>query len=259
MTCLEFTFIQWQRLRTFPYMGTALVIGVMIGYILAIPPGPIGMAAIRTGIRSGWIAAVKLAIGAGLFDVIYCALAMLATSAIVDILRDLENTTPLATVIFQLLIVAVMIGFGIMQMRERPIKPNDHHENGAERPRNMIEWFKSHGPFFVGVGFAVANLANPTFVPSLAAMTTFIQKLDWFQSTLGNNLAFALGFGVGNTLWLFTLARLVIANRSRMTPTFIQRIQQVTGVTLIGFGTFYGLRVILVTKWAEILRFVLAA
>lgn len=261
MTCLEFTFIQSQRLRTFPYMGTALIIGVVVGYILAIPPGPIGMAAIRTGIRSGWIAAVKLAIGAGLFDVIYCALAMVATSAIVDILRDLEQTTPLATVIFQLTIVVVMIGFGVLQMRERPLKPADQHENGngTGRPRNLIEWFKSHGPFFVGVGFAVANLANPTFVPSLAAMTTFIQKLDWFQSTFANDLTFALGFGIGNTLWLFTLARLVIANRSRMTPTFIQRIQQVTGVTLIGFGTFYGLRVILVTKWAEILRFVLAA
>lgn len=240
-------------------MGTAIILGIVIGYVLAIPPGPIGMAAIRTGIRSGWIAAVKLAIGAGLFDIIYCALAMVATSAIVDLLRDLEQTTPLATVIFQLTIVGVMIVFGIMQMRERPIKHVDENGHGSQKPRNIIEWFKSHGPFFVGVGFAVANLANPTFVPSLAAMTTFIQKLGWFNNTMANNLSFALGFGLGNTLWLFTLARLVIANRSKMTPTFIQRIQQVTGVTLIGFGTFYGLRVILVTKWAEILRFVIAA
>ncbi|RPI67195.1 MAG: hypothetical protein EHM43_09390 [Ignavibacteriae bacterium] len=241
-------------------MITALILGTVVGYILAIPPGPIGMAAIRTGMHQGWIAAVKLAIGAGLSDIIYCALAMVATSAVVGILTDLENSTPLATVIFQLVIVIVMIGFGIMQMKEKPVKHHDENVPVKElKPRNVVEWFKSHGPFFVGVGFAVANLANPSFIPSLAAMTTFIQKLEWFGSTMGNNLAFAVGFGLGNTLWLFTLARLVIANRKKLTQTFILRIQQVTGVTLIGFGTFYGLRVLIVTKWGDLLRFVFAA
>ncbi len=235
----------------------AIVVGLVVGYILAIPPGPIGMASIRTAIRDGWMAAFKLALGAGLFDVIYCALAMLATTAVVNALTALENTSPLAPVIIQLGIVAIMIVFGVIQMRERPV-PKDHSE-APVKPSSFVEWVKGHGPFFVGVGFALANLANPTFVPALAGMTTFIQKLEWFENDMLNNMAFSIGFGLGNFLWLFTLVRLVLAYRHRMTPTFILRIQQVSGATLIGFGTFYGLRVILLTKWPEILRLVFAA
>lgn len=218
------------------------------------------MAAIRTGVHDGWVAAVKLAVGAGLSDVVYCAIAMFATRAIVDVLHDMEKSLPIATLTFQLVVVVVMVIFGIKQMREKPAKSHNVNMNMPQRkPRNIVEWFKSHGPFFIGVGFAVANLANPSFIPALAAMTTFIHKLEWFDTSIVTNLSFALGFGLGNMLWLFTLARLVIANRNKLTQTFLLRIQQVTGVTLIGFGTFYGLRVLIVTKWGDLLRFVFAA
>lgn len=238
-------------------MVGALFLGIIVGYVLAVPPGPVGMACIRTGLREGWLAAMKLALGAGLFDVVYCLLAMVATSVVVDGLESLEQSSPLAPVIIQLSIVALMIVFGVIQMRERPSTPDQLQK--ARKPSTFVEWVKGHGPFFVGVGFALANLANPTFVPALAGMTTFIQKLGWFPNSFGSSVAFSVGFGLGNFLWLFTLVRLVLAFRHRMTPTFILRIQQVSGVTLIGFGTFYGLRIILLTKWPELLRLVFAA
>jgi L-lysine exporter family protein LysE/ArgO len=237
-------------------MVTALIVGIVVGYVLAIPPGPIGMAAIRMGIRDGWRPSIKLAMGAGVFDVLYCALAMMATSAIVDALTNLAHSTPLATIGIQLLIVVVMILFGLIQMREKPASKTGHREI---QPSSFIEWVKGHGPFFVGVGFAIANLANPTFVPALAGMATFIQQLEWFESSLVNILFFALGFGAGNMLWMLTLVHLVVSNRDKMTPTFVKRIQQVSGFTLIGFGTFYGLRIITMTKWADVLRIIFAA
>lgn len=237
-------------------MIVALLIGLGVGYILAVPPGPIGMAIIRTAIRDGFSAGLKLALGAGMFDIIYCALAMVATKAVVSALNALEESSPLAPLLIQLGIVAVMIVFGILQMRERKAQPIEE----TQRPTSSRfgEWLKSHGPFFVGVGFALANLANPTFVPALAGMTTFIQKLGWFGDTFETSVLFSIGFGVGNVLWLTTLMRLVLAYRHKMTPTFVLRIQQVSGVTLIGFGTFYGLRIILLTKWPELLRLVFA-
>ncbi|MBI2793283.1 MAG: LysE family transporter [Ignavibacteria bacterium] len=237
-------------------MISAILVGMAVGFVLAIPPGPIGMAAIRTGIRDGWKAALKLGAGASMFDVLYSGLAMLATSAIVAVLHGLEETSPLPTIIIQFTIVGVMIAFGIMQIRERPYKTDAQPQ---KKPSGFIEWIRGHGPFLVGSGFAIANLANPTFIPSLAALTTFIQKLEVFEATVVNDLTFAVGFGAGNMLWLLVLVRLVVANKHRMTPTFIKRIQQLSGVTLIGFGTFYGIRILAVTKWAEVLRIIFAA
>ncbi len=256
-------------------MIVAAIIGIVVGYLLAIPPGPVGVAAIRTGIRQGWHASLRLAAGAGLFDVLYCAGAMLATSAIVAELKALETSSPIITIIIQLGIVAVLIVFGVIQFRERHTelfsekKPGtaDRVQLGTGEPSDLedkgltqrfLKRMRRTGPFFLGVGFAVANLANPAFIPSLAAMTTFIQKLELFPDTVTNALVFASGFGLGNLLWLATLSRLVIAYRERMTPRFIQRIQQLSGATLISFGTLYGIRLLAITKWTDVFRLAFA-
>ena len=140
-------------------MITAIIIGCVVGFVLAIPPGPIGLAAIRTGIRDGWGPSVRLAIGAGLFDAIYCVIAMAATSIVADALLDLVNSSPLVYVMLQILIACLMILFGIVQFRQAPPIQSDHGEVRQARGR-LGEWARKHGPFFVGVGFAIANLAS---------------------------------------------------------------------------------------------------
>lgn len=232
-------------------MIVAAIIGLLVGYVLAIPPGPIGMASVRTGLRDGWPASVKLAIGAGLLDLVYCALAMWASSAVVGALDALESGNPLVTLVIQFVIVAVMITFGIVQVRERTI---EEPSAVAAKGVSAVQRITSHGPFFVGVGFALANLANPTFIPAVMAMTTFVQKMSLFEETALNAMVFSIGFGVGNTLWLLTLVRIVLALRSRLTPTLIHRIQQFSGVTLIGFGAFYAYRIAATTPWSELTR-----
>ncbi|NQW29303.1 MAG: LysE family transporter [Ignavibacteria bacterium] len=256
-------------------MIIAAIIGIVIGYLIAIPPGPVGMAAIRTGIRHGWHASLRLAAGAGLFDILYCAGAMLATSAIVGQLKVLESSSPVITVCIQLAIVGVIIVFGIIQMREKHPEFLDKDvlegRNAPPKPRPALPTIKAHwlgadfikrikrnGPFFIGIGFAIANLANPAFVPSLAALSAFIQKIEIFPDTFVNAIVFAVGFGLGNMLWLATLSKIIIMNREKMTPTFIKRIQQVSGATLISFGTIYGLRILAITKWTDIYRLVFA-
>lgn len=238
----------------------ALIIGLIVGYVLAIPPGPIGMAAIRTGIRQGFAAAFKLAIGAGLFDFLYCTIAMIATSAVVDALTEMEKDSPMLTLAIQLAVVVAMIIFGIVTFREQvPVKSIEIEQEPEleKNKRTIFEYFKNHGPFFVGVGFALANLANPTFVPSLAATATFVQKLGFFDNTMVNNVVFALGFGIGNMAWLATLVKLILMFKDRMNSSFLKRIQQVSGVTLVGFGAFYGILVV-ITKWAQISRVLFA-
>lgn len=228
-------------------MIIAFLLGIIVGYILAIPPGPIGMASVRMGLRDGWRPSVRLALGAGLLDLVYCAMAMWASAAVVGLLAKLEGSTSWVTIVLQLLIVAGMIAFGVIQFREHPFDPNAETDPNADptaRRASLLSRLSSKGPFLVGVGFAIANLANPTFIPALMAMTTFIQQLDLFVSTFVNAMAFSIGFGVGNTAWLLTLVRLVITFRTKMTPAFIHRLQQVSGLALIAFGLLTGYRVI---------------
>lgn len=230
----------------------AFVVGLLVGYVLAIPPGPIGMAAMRSAVRDGWKASVKIAAGAGVLDAIYSAVAMIATAAAVDALHRMDQVYPQATLLIQLAIVVLMMVTGTLQVRKANRGSRIIDAEGTLDREQRFQWFRTHGPFFVGVGYAVANLANPTFVPALAAMTTFIQGLGWFAPHTVNRLLFAVGFGLGNMAWLVTLVRIVLAYRDRMSPVFMKRLQQISGFSLIGFGTFYAVRIIVTTDWAHI-------
>lgn len=234
-------------------MLVALIFGCIVGYILAIPPGPIGMAALRTSMREGWRAAAKLAFGAGLLDVLYCAAAMLASAAITDLFTNGIGPNPLVGLLLQLLIVALMIGFGIAQLRRGPMSPDVPVKPG-KATGTLMERLRTHGPFFIGIGYALANLANPTFGPTLVAMATSIHNTNFFQEGTLNDLTFSLGFGVGNVLWLLTLVRLVMRYQHRMTPTFVLRIQQASGGMLILFGVAIGGRIAMSTSWLAIFR-----
>jgi threonine/homoserine/homoserine lactone efflux protein len=236
-------------------MLVAIVIGTLIGFVLAIPPGPIGMAAIRMGLRDGWGPSVRLALGAGLFDTLYCGLAMIATGYLSRAFDDLEHSSPLIPVALQLAIVLAMIVFGWLQIRERAVPPASTVADMPPIKRTALQqWMRSHGPFFVGVGFALANLANPTFIPALSLMTTAVQSSEWYVPTTLNNLLFSVTFGIGNVAWLTLLSRFVIRQQHRMTPTLVRRIHQLSGLTLIGFGTMFGVRIVATTKWPELLR-----
>lgn len=236
-------------------MLIAILTGTLIGFVLAIPPGPIGMAAIRMGLRDGWTSSLRLALGAGVFDAIYCGLAMIAAGYVTALFQDLEDSSPLAPVAIQLGIVLVMIIFGWLQIRDRPSKQvsDDRLENEG-RHNGLQQWMKSHGPFFVGVGYALANLANPTFIPALSLVSTAVQTSGWYTSNARNDILFSIAFGLGNLIWLALLSRIVVSQQHRMTPTFVRRIQQLSGLTLIGFGTMFGVRIIATTKWPELLR-----
>jgi hypothetical protein len=184
---------------------------------------------------------------------------MIAAGYITRLFDNMEHASPLAPVLIQLVIVLAMIIFGLLQLRVRPSssasgEPEMHRQQGS----SLQQWMRSHGPFFIGVGYALANLANPTFIPALSVMTTAVQSSDWYVSNLVNNVVFSLAFGLGNVSWLALLSRLVITQQHRMTPTFIRRIQQLSGLTLIGFGTMFGVRILATTKWTEILRLVLS-
>jgi hypothetical protein len=185
---------------------------------------------------------VKLAGGAGLFDAIYAAVAMIAMAPVAAYLGELFNEYPFAGGIVQVLAVIGMILYGLLQMRER--LPHSSMETKAETGTGVWVWLRSHGPFFVGIGFALANLANPTFVPALAALSAAVHGWHLFEPNILNSVLFAIGFGVGNFLWMLTLAKVVLQYRERMTPRLVHRIQQVAGAALAGFGAFYGLRIL---------------
>ncbi|MCZ2132381.1 MAG: LysE family transporter [Bacteroidetes bacterium] len=238
-------------------MMLSLLSGFVVGYILAVPPGPVGVTILKSGMRGDEKCGVSIAAGAGAMDVLFCAFAIFATSALFLTFDGIFADYPFALLIFQAIVVAAMVIYGVLQFRI-PKTSVEAASNKQPLLGNFIQRLKRNGPFFLGVGIALANIANPTFLPSLCYTAVGVQHFGFVGPMPIDSVLFSLGFGVGNFCWSYTLLRTIIHFRSRFSPSFTLRLHQFAGLTMIGVGTYLGYRVLLVTKWAELIRWVFA-
>lgn len=154
--------------------------------------------------------------------------------------------------ILKLVVVAAMIGYGIINFRvKRTNVPLT--EEKVQQP-GVLERIESHGPFFLGFGMGLANLANPTFLPSLIFTLIFVVNLNFMEATYTNAFVFGIAFAIGTIAWMYILVRLITAYKDRMSARLIEGIHKFTGLTFIGFGTYLGFRVV-GPKLPELLRF----
>jgi hypothetical protein len=119
-----------------------------------------------------------------------------------------------------------------------------------------MERLKHGGPFFLGIAIALANIANPTFLPSLAYTCMFVQHSNMIAVSSLDSVLYSIGFGIGNFAWMYILLRVLLHFKAKFSVEFTMRIQRFAGLTMIGVGTYLGYRVILFTKWPEIIRFI---
>lgn len=211
----------------------AIVIGLFVGYVLAIPPGPIGMAAVRTGLRHGISSARMLALGAGIFDLLYCFVALTMSASIASMISHNAYQSPLMMGL-GITVALVIVAVGVHQYRN-PIALM-HTEESIGTPLGR--------PFVTGVAYALANLANPTFVPSLLVMSAYIIGLGFVGPDNQDRVLFSVGFGAGNVFWLITLVHMLVRFRSRLPQQTFTIVQRLMAATVIGFGLLAGVRLV---------------
>ncbi|MBU3679568.1 MAG: hypothetical protein FGM32_08175 [Candidatus Kapabacteria bacterium] len=222
----------------------ALLIGLFVGYVVAIPPGPIGMAAIRYGMLGRMRDAVHLAIGAGALDLVYCIVAMWGSAGLLDVVLPEQGSGQhhgaIATA--QLVIAIAMVIAGVLVLRSPAAQSQSTVSADTAALTSPSNRWKGLAPFMTGVGFAITNLANPTFVPSLVVMSGTIRSAGLVGMATQDTLLFSAGFGAGNAFWLVTLGLLTRRYRHRVSDKILSIIRRVMALLLILAGTYFGLR-----------------
>jgi threonine/homoserine/homoserine lactone efflux protein len=235
-------------------LDLSILFGFLVGVVLALPPGPVGVTAIEIGLSQNKRAGFHLAIGNALMDFIYCLGVIFATSAVISTLSEFSHKFPFAYLVFQIGVISALFAIGFLNLRAKKKRVGE----GEAVTRGFTEKLGTKGPMFLGVAIALTNLANPTFLPSLAAVTIWVHEMGMTTGSPFSNMMFAIGFGLGNLFWINFLSSMTNKYKHKFSPNTVLRIKQAAGVTFIGFGTFLGFRLLLVSKWPDILRFVLA-
>lgn len=225
--------------------------------MLAVAPGPVGVTILKAGLRGDRRGGTLISLGASVLDCFYSLLAILTASMFYSSLQTLFVNHPIVIFIFQVLCGVAMIVYGVFQFRITTA-PRSLKTPSSSSLRTIIANLQKNGPFFFGVGIALANIANPTFLPSLTSTAMLVQHYSLVETTLLGGIAYSIGFGIGNFGWLYGLLRLVVHFKDKFSPSFTIVIHRFAGATMIGAGALLGYRVLLFTKWTELLRFVFA-
>lgn len=224
-------------------MLLALLLGAAVGFVLALPPGPVSVTALKMSALDGKRPALFLSVGSAVLDVVFCSVIMLATGAALSAFGSFSIRHPISVRVLQYSVVAVFLAIGVLYVSKGEKAPER-----ALRPKPLKTGIKENlaarGPFFLGVAIALANLASPTFLPSIAWVSVQARAFNFFKPTIVNDLFYSLGFGAGNFLWLYSISSLVYKFRSRMSLSFLNIVRKIAGASFILFGIILAYRLL---------------
>jgi threonine/homoserine/homoserine lactone efflux protein len=229
-------------------MATALLGGLVVGFVMVMPPGPIAMACMRQALARQAREDVALVLGVAVMDSGYALLAACASSALFGTLWGMLMHHAWALLAFQGGCIAVLVGFGLHYCRSSM-------DGGAVRVRREA---RGHlrgdmSPAWSGVLLALTSLANPAFLPSLIFTIGLLQVRGWVGHEVGDYVLYALGFGVGAALWYVLLLRTVRHFRAQFSPTVIPLMDRVAGGVLLLCAGLLTYNVVVTTAWSRLL------
>lgn len=194
---------------------TFFVKGLILGFIICVPFGPIGLLCVRRTLMDGKVAGIASVLGASLVDTIYCAIAGLGVSYISNFLTN-ERT------ILRLAGGLILIAMGIKIYFTHPT------EKAPEA--------KGHGLFASFGSSFFLMLTNPLAILVFTATFSALGIGGWHYASLSTGMLVA-GVFVGSALWGPIFAVGVSLFSPQLTPHQLRLANRIAGVILFGFGT----------------------
>jgi threonine/homoserine/homoserine lactone efflux protein len=185
--------------------------GVVLGFSIAAPVGPIGLLVVRRALAEGRAAGLATGLGAATADAAYGAVAALGLTAVSGALAGGSVWLRIGGGLF-------LCAIGLRTMRARPA------EAAASADRSSL------GRAFV-TSLAL-TISNPMTIVSFAAMMAGAGVVASGPAAA----AFVPAVFVGSALWWVLLSGGVALFRSRVTPTVLRRINCASGLMLLAFG-----------------------
>ena len=228
-------------------MVTALLVGLGVGFVMVMPPGPIAMACMRQALAGQTKEGLALGLGAAVMDSGYALLAAFASSALVEALWDMMMHHAWALLAFQGGCIVVLVVVGLHYCRS-----SRHGGAARARPEARGRLRGDVSPALSGVLLALTNLANPMFLPSLIFVMSLLQVRGWVGHAVGDHLMYALGFGGGAALWYVLLLRTVTHLRAQFSPTVLPMLARVAGGVLLLCAGLLTYSVVTTTAWLRL-------
>jgi threonine/homoserine/homoserine lactone efflux protein len=199
----------------------AIIEGILLGLSVAAPIGPTNVELIRRGLKSGFWAGIRFALGVEVVLVLYLA----AVFAGLSFLTDLAWVNTLLT-LFGLLVL-FYLGYG--SLRDFVRREQLDMEDGAQDERHFVS----------GILLTITNPAVLLFWSGIIGANVATRAFS-----LADSLLVSAGILIGVGVWLLLLSLLLHGGRRYVTPRVFGYVSLVAGLVLIGFGLTFGYRLL---------------
>jgi threonine/homoserine/homoserine lactone efflux protein len=205
----------------------AIMTGLVAGFVVSIPVGPVNLTIINEGARRGFRWALMIGLGSVLMESIYCGIALTGFSAFLG-LPMVKSTMELLSFLFLL-----FLSWKYFRAKSIP-----DHTHGAD----VIEQ-KLHPRSAFMIGF-VRVLGNPSVLLVWVTLTAIFLSHNWVDHTVDDRVGCVLGVAGGATLWFFLLAWGVSKGHGRISPRVLLRMEHVSGALLLIAALWIGWRIV---------------
>ena len=209
------------------HSNVAFVTGLIAGFLVSIPVGPINLTIINEGARRGFRWALMIGIGSVVMESIYCAISLTGFSAFLG-LPMVKSTMELLSFLFLL-----YLSWKYFRAKSIP-----DHTQGADR---IEQKFRPHSAFMTGF---VRVLGNPAVLLVWVTLTATFLSHNWVDESVDDRVACVLGVAAGAGLWFFLLAWGVSKGHGRISPRVLLRMEHVSGAVLLIAALWIGWRIV---------------
>jgi threonine/homoserine/homoserine lactone efflux protein len=209
-------------------MARALALGFLVGFPIALSPGPIFFLVLRRTLARGWRSGLISGLGVATGDATYAALAAFGVAAVTSLLIGQRRWIGLAGGI-----AILIIGIRTI-LSNRVGAPTLPSPRGGGVIRGGLSGEKGERLLGSYVLMVVLTLSNPSTILSFTAV--FAGLGLHAAGGWGPALTLVVGVWLGSVTWWILLTGAASRLRERLTPSIIRGFGLVAGVALIGFG-----------------------
>ena len=205
--------------------------GLMIGFSIAAPVGPIGVLCIRRTLAEGRAYGFVSGLGAATADALYGTLAALGLTLISAFLIDQANW-------LRLIGGAYLCYLGVKTFRSRPAPSGPAQRAGYDGAAEA----QRRGLLGAYTSTLFLTLTNPLTIFAFAAIFAGVGAEAASGNTPGA-LNVVLGVFLGSSAWWLILVTLTSLFRAKLTTTGLVWVNRLSGLLILGFGVviLYGL------------------
>lgn len=201
-------------------MIIALLIGIITGFLICIPVGPINVWVVNTLIKYDFKSAFAIALGGSVMDFLYFIILLSGLS--------LFHFSSKTVLILKMIGVVFLLIFGLKELLVKN-KSFKIDKNIAKKEPTVISFFL--------LGVAIYS-SNPTLFATMSTLAAVIKSWNFFDNNFRSYFSLSLGLGIGTASWFFLLLKIVTKYQNKIPERFFINLSRACGALIFLFGLY---------------------